>query len=466
MKKIPQIIVLLILVFIFSHVYADTYYNGFLYTYQNNSYMMVPARGVFQSMGADVKWDGDTQTVKIIKDSLQIVLKINSTNAVVNGEGKDMPVPAIIKNGSTFLPLRFLAELIGDNQVKWDDSTQTAAIPFNNSYIYVKAVDYSLDATSFTKKVDGVVVTAVRIPYNSPYKPAVILANNQIGTTQSLYDMAKYYNADIAINGTFFNAYGGDPVPWNTIIKDGKVVHIVNVGSVFGFTANGQVKMDKLRISIVGGTNGSYSWPNNWYAYGFNHIPSTNSVYIFTSEWGSHLGFNYGINIVVENGVVKDIEENQDVNIPADGYVINLNGSEEYLAKVFNVGKTVDYKINFTNDSGNPVDWSDVVEAVGAGPTLVKDGVVSADPVGEGFTEDKIVSLSYARSAIGVTAQGDILLVTTPEITVYQLAQIMKDLGAYNAMNLDGGASSGLYFKGGYLTKPGRDLSNALIFYK
>jgi len=466
MKKIPQIIVLLILVFIFSHVYADTYYNGFLYTYQNNSYMMVPARGVFQSMGADVKWDGDTQTVKIIKDSLQIVLKINSTNAVVNGEGKDMPVPAIIKNGSTFLPLRFLAELIGDNQVKWDDSTQTAAIPFNNSYIYVKAVDYSLDATSFTKKVDGVVVTGVRIPYNSPYKPAVILANNQIGTTQSLYDMAKYYNADIAINGTFFNAYGGDPVPWNTIIKDGKVVHIVNVGSVFGFTANGQVKMDKLRISIVGGTNGSYSWPNNWYAYGFNHIPSINSVYIFTSEWGSHLGFNYGINIVVENGVVKDIEENQDVNIPADGYVINLNGSEEYLAKVFNVGKTVDYKINFTNDSGNPVDWSDVVEAVGAGPTLVKDGVVSADPVGEGFTEDKIVSLSYARSAIGVTAQGDILLVTTPEITVYQLAQIMKDLGAYNAMNLDGGASSGLYFKGEYLTKPGRDLSNALIFYK
>ncbi|ETO37770.1 MULTISPECIES: phosphodiester glycosidase family protein [Thermoanaerobacterium] len=107
---------------------------------------------------------------------------------------------------------------------------------------------------------------------------------------------------------------------------------------------------------------------------------------------------------MVENGVVKDIEENQDVNIPADGYVINLNGSEEYLAKVFNVGKTVEYKINFTDDSGNPVDWSDVVQAVGAGPILVKDGVVSVDPVGEGFTEDKIVSLAYARSAIGVTA--------------------------------------------------------------
>jgi exopolysaccharide biosynthesis protein len=42
----------------------------------------------------------------------------------------------------------------------------------------------------------------------------------------------------------------------------------------------------------------------------------------------------------------------------------------------------------------------------------------------------------------------------------------MHSLGAYNAMNLDGGASSGLYYGGRYLTAPGRDLSNALIIYK
>ncbi|MEQ2130079.1 phosphodiester glycosidase family protein [Caldanaerobacter subterraneus KAk] len=169
---------------------------------------------------------------------------------------------------------------------------------------------------------------------------------------------------------------------------------------------------------------------------------------------------------MVENGVVKDIKENQDVNIPANGYVINLTGSEEYLARVFEVGKTVEYRIVYTDADGNKVDWSDVVEAVGAGPTLVRNGEINVDPAGEGFTEAKILSLSFARSAIGVTHQGDILLVTVPNATVYQLAQIMKQLGAYNAMNLDGGASSGLYFKGKYLTTPGRNLSNALIFYK
>lgn len=30
-------------------------------------------------------------------------------------------------------------------------------------------------------------------------------------------------------------------------------------------------------------------------------------------------------------------------------------------------------------------------------------------------------------------------------------------------MNLDGGASSGLYYNGKYLTAPGRKISNALI---
>jgi exopolysaccharide biosynthesis protein len=448
------------------HLYADTYYNGFLYTYRNNSYMMVPARGIFQSMGANVEWFDSTQTVKITKENLQITLKINDINAVVNGENKQMPVPAIIQNNTTFLPLRFLAELIGNDRVKWDSDTQTAVIPFNDSYIYVKAVDYNTDITSFTQKIDGIQVTGIKIPHNSPYKPAVILANNQIGTTQSLYNMAQYYNAAAAINGTFFSAYGEHPDPWGTIIKEGKVIHIGNIGTVFGFTADGRVKMDKLRIKIEGGTNGSYEWPNNWYAYGFNHNPSENSVYIFTPEWGNHLGFNYGMNIIVENGIVKDIEENQDVNIPSDGYVINLTGSEEYLSNRFSVGESVEYKVDFFDINGNPVDWSDVVEAIGAGPTLVENGEISVDPAGEGFTEDKILTLSYARSAVGVTYQGDILLVTVPSATVYQLANIMKDLGAYEAMNLDGGASSGLYFKGQYLVRPGRNLSNALIFYK
>ena len=67
------------------------------------------------------------------------------------------------------------------------------------------------------------------------------------------------------------------------------------------------------------------------------------------------------------------------------------------------------------------------------------------------------------RSAVGLTEDGHLLLVTCPSATMQQLGQVMKALGCGDAMNLDGGASSGLWFRGKYVTPPGRDISNALL---
>ena len=43
------------------------------------------------------------------------------------------------------------------------------------------------------------------------------------------------------------------------------------------------------------------------------------------------------------------------------------------------------------------------------------------------------------------------------------MADVALGLGAYQAMLLDGGASSGLWYRGRYVTVPGRPLSNALL---
>ncbi|MBT9165286.1 MAG: hypothetical protein DDT23_01301 [candidate division WS2 bacterium] len=102
--------------------------------------------------------------------------------------------------------------------------------------------------------------------------------------------------------------------------------------------------------------------------------------------------------------------------------------------------------------------WEQIITAVGAGPRLIVDGRVEVG------TEEKIKTLSGTRSAIGFTKNGEILLVSASSATINQLAQIMKDLGAYQAMNLDGGASSALYVNGNYLRSPGRTLNNVLVF--
>jgi exopolysaccharide biosynthesis protein len=106
--------------------------------------------------------------------------------------------------------------------------------------------------------------------------------------------------------------------------------------------------------------------------------------------------------------------------------------------------------------------WPRVREAVGCGPRLVADGRIALNMRGEKFSDPKVLFYSTSRSAVGVTRDRQLLLVTTSG-TIPQLAAIMKSLGAYQAMNLDGGASSGLWLRGRYLRSPGRALSNCLL---
>jgi exopolysaccharide biosynthesis protein len=100
---------------------------------------------------------------------------------------------------------------------------------------------------------------------------------------------------------------------------------------------------------------------------------------------------------------------------------------------------------------------------VQAGPRLVKDGVVALNVAEEGFRDPKILTGGGARSALGITRDHKLILLTLGGATIPQLAEIMKQAGAYQAMNLDGGASSGLYADGKYLTTPGRKISNAIL---
>lgn len=98
-----------------------------------------------------------------------------------------------------------------------------------------------------------------------------------------------------------------------------------------------------------------------------------------------------------------------------------------------------------------------------AGPRLVVNGKVSLNVAEEGFKDPKILTGGGARSALGITRDHKLILLTTGGATIPQLAEIMKQAGAYQAMNLDGGASSGLYYNDKYLTTPGRKISNALV---
>nr|WP_232055460.1 phosphodiester glycosidase family protein [Paenibacillus alvei] len=108
----------------------------------------------------------------------------------------------------------------------------------------------------------------------------------------------------------------------------------------------------------------------------------------------------------------------------------------------------------------------DVYGALQVGPRLITDGKITVNLKGEGFKDPKILKHSSIRSAVGITKDYKLMILTTSSATIPELAKVMKQAGAYQAMNLDGGASSGLYYNGRYMTYPGRNISNALLIFK
>lgn len=93
-------------------------------------------------------------------------------------------------------------------------------------------------------------------------------------------------------------------------------------------------------------------------------------------------------------------------------------------------------------------------DAVGAGPLLLEDGRVVVDHQGEGFTLD-FVNKRTARSALGITPGGDLIMLVAREdgrsvgLAMEELAELLLELGAADALALDGGSSASLVFRRG-----------------
>jgi N-acetylmuramoyl-L-alanine amidase len=83
-----------------------------------NGTTLVPARYVFEEVGATVSWVDHTREVIIIFEEDVIILTIDNDYANVNGNMVKMEVPAQIINGSTLIPVRFTAEALGF-EVDW-----------------------------------------------------------------------------------------------------------------------------------------------------------------------------------------------------------------------------------------------------------------------------------------------------------------------------------------------------------
>jgi len=92
---------------------------------------MVPVRFVSAALGAAVEWEGTRRLVTINRDSTRIALTVGQAEAVVNDGKSDVKktfdTKAVLKDGRTFVPLRFVSEVLGA-AVAWDSVNRIAII--------------------------------------------------------------------------------------------------------------------------------------------------------------------------------------------------------------------------------------------------------------------------------------------------------------------------------------------------
>lgn len=98
-----------------------------------NGNTLVPLRGIFEALGAEVIWNNSTWTIDATKGSTKIWLEIGSKITKVNGKTVNVAAAPRIVDGITLVPLRFISEALGA-EVLWDGSTMTININLNDDF--------------------------------------------------------------------------------------------------------------------------------------------------------------------------------------------------------------------------------------------------------------------------------------------------------------------------------------------
>lgn len=107
---------------------------------------MVPVRVITEALGAEVAWDGETEIITIsIFETTTLYLKIGVSAYTINGNSYVMDAAPVIVDGTTMVPLRFVAEALGCDVV-WDEATSSVELTkegFDISEEFAVNNDYS-----------------------------------------------------------------------------------------------------------------------------------------------------------------------------------------------------------------------------------------------------------------------------------------------------------------------------------
>ncbi len=342
-----------------------------------------------------------------------------------------------------------------------------------------KPVRDGIEHAQFTREFSGkpVNINLLRLDLKR-VRLDVQRANDQAIGTETTSSIATRHRAAAAINAGFFrldaSQFLGDPV--GLLMIDGDILSeptneriqllIDNSPSQTAVSMARSVIRQSIRLG-----------KETFKVAGINRERKADELVIYTPRFGkTTLTGNDGIEVVIVKGNIFSISLGLgNAVIPANGYVISASGTmRDALAPRAKKEGEVTLIYDWEQIPPTFLKNRDKLDVVTGVPQLIRDGKIEITWEQE-KSNKTFVDTRHPRTAVAKLKNGKFLLLTadgrsdtSAGLDLNDLAAYLLELGATDAMNLDGGGSTTMFVDGKVVNRPSdasgeRKVSDVLV---
>jgi hypothetical protein len=340
-----------------------------------------------------------------------------------------------------------------------------------------KTVRDGIEYAELTRTISGLPVrmNLLRLDLKKVRLDVVHAMDMAIGT-ETVSSMANRHDAFAAINAGFFrldkSEFAGDDVGY--LLIDRYIWSEPSLNrSVFGIAnerTRTQVSFNKWSFAGYLRWN-SKDYPN--LLKGFNREIKDNEIVVYTPAFGKLAPRTAGqISAVVRKKRIIATCLNE-CEIPSDGFVLSGSGDKATFMRQLNIGDRIQFIWDTITDKNT---WPrfKLEDAVAGVPQLIKNGKIDITWQEEKASKS-FVETRHPRTAVAKLKDGKFLMITVDGrsessggLSLYDLAALLLEFGAVDAMNLDGGGSTTMFLDGKVVNKPSdkegeRKVSDAIL---
>jgi exopolysaccharide biosynthesis protein len=342
-------------------------------------------------------------------------------------------------------------------------------------------VQNGIEHAKFTRKIkdETVVFNALRLDLTKVRLDVVHAMDAAIGT-ETVSSMSSRYGAIAAINAGFFrldrSIFVGDSQ--GVLQIDGELLSESYANRITLGIFNGKDKTEVAfsQLSFIGYMDWSRQSDID-IVKGVNRQRENNDVVVYTPEFAKTTLTNpNGLEVIVRKNKIVEIRDGKGSSrIPFDGFVLSGSGDVTNFLRKFKKGDSI--KLNLDLVSNHKPDVSGRIEdIIGGVPQLIKNGRIEITWEQEKSSKS-FVETKHPRTAVAKLKDGKFLMITvdgrseeSAGIGLQDLAELLLEMGATDAMNLDGGGSTTMFLNGKVVNRPSdkegeRKVSDAILVF-